>query len=447
MIYDRSVSVLEENGKRVSLIGLTVPILMENIFLLLYGTVNTVILSGYKDAAVSAIGVATQIINLTMAILSIVSKGAVIVSSVALGGGNRKRAADIAGTGTALAAGIGLILAIILNLFSVQLMTLMGLSGSVQTMASQYLGIVALYLPISALLTYFNNMLICNGYSKITMLSGISSNVINLVLCSTALYSGISLPVSGVEAVAICGAVAQGTGLVISVLFFFKKQCLFCFAFRRKEAWDILRLGAPAGMSLVSYSLSTTVTTGFITGLGVTVINTKVYVSNILSYTSRFSISLANAGGILMGRHRGAHRMDAVKKLYRQNLQLAVACNTGLAVLAFLFHKPLLSIFTDDPAIFAAGGMIMAIDFAVEATRAINHISEYALNANGDVKTPLITATVSAWCCNVLLSYVFAVVLGWGLIGLWLAMIVDEAFKATVYLLRWKSGRWQLIKI
>lgn len=447
MIYDRSVSVLEENGKRVSLIGLTIPILLENIFLMLYGTVNTVILSGYKDAAVSAIGVATQIINLTVAILGIANKGAVIVSCVALGGGDRRRVGDIAGTGTILAAGMGLILAIILNLFSMQWMALMGLSGALQEMAAEYLRIVGLYLPISSLMTYFNNLLICHGYSKITMISGISSNVINLVLCSTALYSGISLPVSGVAAVAVCGAIAQSAGLMISVFFFFRKQCLFRFVFGKKEAWDILRLGAPAGMSLISYNLSTTVTTGFITGLGVTVINTKIYVSNILSYTSRFSMSLANAGGILMGRHRGAHRMDAVKKLYRQNLWLAVVCNTSLAVLAFLFHKPLLSIFTDDTAIFAAGGMIMAIDLAVELPRAVNHISEYALNANGDVKTPLFTAAVSAWCCNVLLSYVFAVVLGWGLVGLWVAMAVDEVFKATVYLLRWKSGKWQLISI
>ncbi len=447
MIYDKSISVLEENGKRVSLIGLTIPILLENIFRMLYGTVNTVILSGYDDMAVSAIGVATQIINLTMAILGIVSKGAVIVSSVALGGGNRRRAGDIAGTGTILAAVMGLVLALMLNLFSMQWMALMGLSGSVQTMAAQYLGIVALYLPVSALLTYFNNLLICNGYSKITMISGISSNVINLVLCSIALYGGISLPISGAAAVAVCGAIAQSAGLLISVFFFFRKQCLFRFVFEKKEAWDIIKLGAPAGMSLISYNLSTTVTTGFITGLGVTVINTKVYVSNILTYTSRISMSLANAGGILMGRHRGAHRMEAIKKLYRQNLRLAVVCNTGLAVLALLFHKPLLSIFTDDPAIFAAGGMIMAIDLAVEVTRGINHISEYALNANGDVKTPLLTATISAWCCNVLLSYVFAVVLGWGLIGLWMAMVVDELFKATVYLLRWKSGKWQLISI
>ena len=39
-IYDRSVSEVLENGKTVSLVSLTFPLLLENVFLLLYGTVN-----------------------------------------------------------------------------------------------------------------------------------------------------------------------------------------------------------------------------------------------------------------------------------------------------------------------------------------------------------------------------------------------------------------------
>ena len=40
-----------------------------------------------------------------------------------------------------------------------------------------------------------------------------------------------------------------------------------------------------------------------------------------------------------------------------------------------------------------------------------------------------------------------AVVLGWGLPGIWVAAILDEAFKATAYLLHWKSGKWQSARV
>ena len=78
-LYDRSISTFHENGKTIGLIGLTVPLLLENLFVLLYGTVSTLILSGYADAAVSAAGVAQQVVNIGVAAWSMVGKGTGII--------------------------------------------------------------------------------------------------------------------------------------------------------------------------------------------------------------------------------------------------------------------------------------------------------------------------------------------------------------------------------
>lgn len=247
--------------------------------------------------------------------------------------------------------------------------------------------------------------------------------------------------------VVLCGGIAQAVGLAVSLFFFIYKKCDFRFKVERKATVDVLKFGIPAGMSLLSYSLSQTVTTCFITDLGVSVINTKLYVSNILQYTSRVSYSMGNAGGILVGRHRGAGRIDEIKQLFKQNVFLALFCNVGVSLVVLVFSKQLLGIFTDDAKIIASGTMIIAIDIIAEAARAVNHISENAFNANGDVKTPLITAAASAWGCNVLMSFLFAVVLKQGIVGLWIATITDECFKASVYLLRWRKGAWQKIKV
>lgn len=295
-IYDRSVSEVLENGKTVSLVSLTFPLLLENVFLLLYGTVNTVILSGYSDLAVSATSVAQQVSNLAVVLLGMISKGTVIVTSVALGAKNRQRVANIAGSGTVMTFLFAFILACILYIGADSFMALMRLEGELHTTAAEYLRIVGMLLPITAMLSYFNNLLICNGFSKITMISGFLSNGMNIVLCAVALYSGISIPFSGVVAVAICGGISQLLGLVVSGSYYFHKKCPFLFALPKKEGWEVLKFGVPAGMSLLSYSLSQTVTTGFITGWGIAVINTKTYVSNILQYTSRVSISLGTAG-------------------------------------------------------------------------------------------------------------------------------------------------------
>ena len=45
------------------------------------------------------------------------------------------------------------------------------------------------------------------------------------------------------------------------------------------------------------------------------------------------------------------------------------------------------------------------------------------------------------------MSYIFVVVLDGALIGIWMAMIIDELFKAVVYLRRWRVGKWQGIRL
>ena len=249
------------------------------------------------------------------------------------------------------------------------------------------------------------------------------------------------------NAVAIVGGMAQLFGILFSGGYFIAKKCFFSVRITRRDVLDIIRFGVPAGMSILSYNLSVTLTTGFVTRLGVSVINTKVYVDNIVNYTSKISYALGNANAILTGRHRGNNHFDAIKRLFRQNLCIAILSNLVLSLLVLFFHRPLLSIFTDDAVIIALAFGIMALDIPVEIFRAMNHVEEFALNANGDVRTTFITSVFSGWVCNVLLAYVFTVVLDYGLTGIWIAKMVDEGFKSMVYFIRWKTGRWMLIKI
>lgn len=102
MIYDRSVSVVEQNGKRITLAGLTFPLLLQNIFLTLYGTVSTIILSGYSAEAVSATSVVQQIIHTVITVIAMISQGVVIITSISLGVKQNARVASVTGAGIQL---------------------------------------------------------------------------------------------------------------------------------------------------------------------------------------------------------------------------------------------------------------------------------------------------------------------------------------------------------
>ena len=85
----------------------------------------------------------------------------------------------------------------------------------------------------------------------------------------------------------------------------------------------------------------------------------------------------------------------------------------------------------------------MIIDIPVELARGVNHLSENSLNPNGDVKTTLVVSVIAAWVFSVLLGYILCIKCGFGLVGLWIGFLGNEAFKAIVYLVRWHSDKWK----
>ena len=423
-----------------------IPMLMQHIFTQLYGTANTILLSGFLDTAVSASSVANQIFDISVVIITMVSTGTVILSSIELGAGNRDKAARYAGTGAVTVLCAAFVLAAVNLIFTEQLLSLVNLKGETLALACDYLRIRALFLPIIGLMNFFNQLLICNGYSKYTLMVGVFSNLVNFGLSYLALYSGVSFA-SPIERVAMAAGIAQLVGLATAIFFFKLRSCPFALTYNVGNMVKIIKLGVPGAMVSLMFRIAQTVTTGFVALMGDDVINTKVYINNIVAYIPLVGYSISSANMVFMGRYKGAGELDKSDRLFRQNRRLAFCCNLILSLIVLILHRPLMSLFTSNTEIIDAAGKIFLVDIFVQLPRAINNMSESSLSANGDVKITFITSTLSCWLGSVALSYLLCVVCGFGLVGLWIAFACDETFKSIVYIIRWRSGRWKNIEV
>ena len=79
---DRSVWTLYDGKKKITLLSLVLPLLMQSIFTQLYGTANTLLLKGYSETAVAASSVANQVLDISIMLLMVVTTGSVIISSI-----------------------------------------------------------------------------------------------------------------------------------------------------------------------------------------------------------------------------------------------------------------------------------------------------------------------------------------------------------------------------
>ncbi|MBQ2956120.1 MAG: MATE family efflux transporter, partial [Clostridia bacterium] len=65
-----------------------------------------------------------------------------------------------------------------------------------------------------------------------------------------------------------------------------------------------------------------------------------------------------------------------------------------------------------------------------------------ALRGAGDTVFPLVASAAGIWTFRVLVAPVFVNVLGWGLVGAWLSIVLDQGTRAAVNYWRFKSGKW-----
>ena len=79
----------------------------------------------------------------------------------------------------------------------------------------------------------------------------------------------------------------------------------------------------------------------------------------------------------------------------------------------------------------------------LEIGRAFNMVLVRGMQAAGDIKFPIFIGILSMWIIATFLAYIFGIGLGWGIAGVWIAMMLDECIRAVIFYIRWKKGTWR----
>ena len=135
---------------------------------------------------------------------------------------------------------------------------------------------------------------------------------------------------------------------------------------------------------------------------------------------------------------------DVTEEEYRS---LVLNKKNPFSVFVFIFRKPVLEILTDSPEIIALAAKVMFVDIFVQLARGSSNIGDQLLTANGDVK--IVSAVSLSACCGVtvLFAWLLGINLSLGLVGCWIAFLLEEIYKSSFYVLRWKNGKWKNQKI
>lgn len=431
-----------------SVVKMSWPIFIEVFLQMLMGNVDQLMISHYSQQSVAAVANANQMMNVLILLMVVMTTATTILIAQYRGAQNHEKIAEICTVSLFFNGLFSFFASMLLLFFHRDLFAWMQLPPDVFEEASLYLRIVGSGIMIQGL--YFSLVACFRGHSwtKTTMCVSLGMNVFHIGSNALLIFGCGVVPALGVLGVGISTNCSKLLGL-ITLAYIFKRylKVEISWKYLHPFPWDslrqILRISIPSGGETLSYQLSQTVIMKIVNIFGLTVITTKVYVAIIATFCYMYALALSSALQIIVGYFIGAGREDLIShKVWRTVLASVTICS-GLTTVFYFGSDYLLRIFTDDPEVLALGKTILFIEIFLEIGRGVNIVMVCALQAAGDITTPVTVGIVCMWTLAVGLSYFFAVVLDLGLVGIWIGMACDECARAIIFIFRWRSGAWK----
>jgi MATE family multidrug resistance protein len=435
-------------------LGLTWPVIVEQLLGMAVGLVNTYIVGHLGAAALAAVGLSLQLSNLLAALFSAVGVGSTALVARHIGAGEREEAERIAGQSLLLAAGLGLLAALLCLLWSRPVLGALGGEEDVVDLGRAYLLAVGTTMPLMAVLFVGNAVLRGAGDTRTPMLVMALLNLINVTVSWSFVYGLGPLPALGMAGAGIGSAAGVGIGGFLVALALLRGRSTarlrVKWAWLRphpQRAWRLLRIGVPSGAEQTAMRLAQMVMTTVVTHLGTTAYAGHQLGIQLLSVAFMPGFAFSVAATTLVGQElgRGAPRRAEACVYVACWISLALMC--GVGAVTFVTAEPLLCVFTSDPQVVAQGLHAVRACAFMQFPLAWYFVLTGALRGAGDTRFVLLVQAVCIWLVRLPLAYRLGLALGLALPGVWAAMVVDMTGRAAFLALRFRSGAWKRLHV
>ncbi|MGO4547625.1 MATE family efflux transporter [Paenibacillus sp. 2TAB23] len=433
--------------KKFSLWMLAWPIFIELFLQFLLGAADTLMVSRISDDAVAVVGFSNQLFQALTTLFITVASGAGILIAQKIGSRNGEDARTIAIMAVTVSAIIGIGLSVLLYLIPGEIAAILQLPEHLIPLAETYISIVGGGMVLIAVMSALSTSIRNTGNTKGPMYTAIGMNVVHVFFNYAFIFGAFGFPKWGLMGVAVSTVLCRLLATIVLFIMFLssfeRTISLRDFSlFNRKLFGDIIRIGWPLGVNMSCWVFTQLLIFTFLAMLGSNELAARTYMNTLESFCFMLGYSIALAVQIQIAHLFGAGRVKEAYGLAFRAMWIGLGVVTVNAFLIFLFGKQLLALFTDSKEIVALGVSLLGMNLLLQPGKMINMALGNALNAVGDTRYTMWTSVFSMWLVATALAYYVGIELGWGLIGIYACMILDEYIRGTLSLLRWRGKKF-----
>lgn len=436
---------------------LTLPLLVEHTFITLMGMVNTAMVATLGEEALSAAGHVNNASFVPIALFAAMTTGGTILVAQAVGARNEKRATSSGGQAVALAAVFSVLLSVMLAL--AQRPIIVGLFGAADPLMAEagfiYFSYINWSLPFLAVAQTLFGVMRGAGDVKNPMKITLLMNAVNIVL-SYGLIVGIDLPFVdfstpsfGMHGAGLAIALARLAGLVFAVAAILSKKSAI-----RLNSWqfyrptpavmrDICALGIPTSAEQALFQAGRMTALMFIVGMGTSAMAANVVGMNIMGFVMIPGNALTISIMVMVGQRVGRGEHEDILRTTWFATWVAVAFMALMSVLMLPMAGLMEGAFNlEGQSAVYFRQIYMSLLLGGPLFWPMSFVIPSALRAVKDVTFTMVGSVATMLLLRMGVGYLLGVVLGMGVMGVWLGIYSEWAVRSVVFALRLQRRKW-----
>ena len=440
-------------NERRLIAGIAIPVSLEFILILVLNFISQVIVGVLGATAIAAVGFANSLVFILVVTFGAMGVSVSILVARAFGGQRRSEMSHTV-TAALVIAGLLTLLGMLVPLLApTQLLTAVGASPSVAAVGAEYLRLNAISMLPLVLVAILSGAMRSTGYARSPMIATIVTVPLNVVLAYVLVLGVGPAPDLGVAGAGWAVLVTSTIKLLLLMVLAFAVHRIFDWSLPesvvqwRAIVTPLIVLALPLAITELLWSGGTFLYNVVAQQLGDAQLAAAQIVTTLEGVFMVGSIGLMSATTALVGRSVGEHDAPGaahwVARLTRAGMITGIAF--GVLFAASAIAVPVLFANAGTEVVtLAVIGILMNAAFQVVKVRNMI-LGAGVMPSGGDVKGVILGDGVGAFLVGLPLAIGLGLFTPLGLIGIFIARILEEVVKLGIFSRRTRRIRWEAV--
>ncbi len=430
------------------------PSMLEGFLVALVTMFDGIQVSGIGNNANSAVTITKQPIFLMISFITAINIALTAIVSRRFGEKNQEAVNKTMYTGIKLSFIVSLLLSVIVCIFAEPLCNLMGATVNTLEYAKTYLFIISAGFIFNALRLTINACQRGIGKTKISMLTNLVANIVNVCLNYLLINGYYGFPTLGIAGAAIATVIGNAVAFLISFATILPKK-----AYLRFDVKKFFKIESDTFKNIMQILPSTLfdqllIRFGFI--IFALIVNylgdDATYVHGICNDINSLMFTLADGFAIgtsaIVGHRLGEKRKDLALVYAKVSMMISFGCAILVSIFVVTCRGFLIGLYQPETIERENTAMLILLIAAIMMLpQNTSWVMTGVLRGSGDTKFTAIVSLVCIVFVRPISSVLLCYPIGLGVVGAWIGMIFDQAVRLTLNTWRFRQKKWLQIKL